>query len=63
MDETWAEEYRQALIEVIDRPELPVVFNLNIGHAMPRCIMPFGVDAVVDAAQQRIRFTPMEYNE
>lgn len=56
MDETYAEEYKQLLTEVIDRPELPVVFNLNIGHAMPRCIMPFGVDAVVDAEKQVIRF-------
>jgi len=32
-------------------------FNLNIGHAMPRCIIPFGVDAAVDAERQIIRFT------
>ena len=38
------------------RPELPIVFNLNIGHAMPRCIMPFGVPAEVDAEQQVICF-------
>ena len=56
MDETYAEEYKQLLTEVIDRPELPVVFNLNIGHAMPRCIMPFGVHAVVNAEKQVIRF-------
>jgi muramoyltetrapeptide carboxypeptidase LdcA involved in peptidoglycan recycling len=56
MDETYAEEYRQLLVEVIDRPELPIVFNINIGHAMPRCIIPFGVDAVVDAESQTIRF-------
>ncbi len=56
MDETYAQEYRQLLVQVIDRPDLPVVFNLNIGHAMPRCIIPFGVEAVVDVEQQRIRF-------
>ena len=56
MDETYMEEYRQLLPEVIDRPELPIVFNLNIGHAKPRCILPFGVEAVVDAKKQSIRF-------
>ena len=56
MDETYAEEYKQLLVEVIGRPELPIVFNLNIGHAMPRCILPFGVNAVVDAEKQSIRF-------
>jgi len=56
MDGTYAEEYRRLLTRVIDRPELPVVFNLNIGHAKPRCIIPFGVEAVVDAEKQVIRF-------
>ena len=56
MNETYAEEYRQLLVKVIGRPELPIVFNLNIGHAMPRCIMPFGVEATVDAEKQVIRF-------
>lgn len=56
MDETYAQEYRQLLIQVINKPDLPVVFNLNIGHAMPRCIIPFGVEAVVDAEKQYIRF-------
>ena len=56
MDETYAEEYKQLLVEVIGRPELPIVFNLNIGHAMPRCIMPFGMEATVDAEKQVIRF-------
>ena len=57
MDEIYADEYRRLLTEVTDRPELPIVFNINIGHAMPRCIIPFGVDAVVDTNKQMIRFS------
>ena len=38
-------------------PTLPIVANVNIGHATPRCIIPFGVDAVVDANQQQITFS------
>ncbi len=56
MDETYAEEYKQLLAKVIDRPQLPIVFNVNIGHAMPRCIIPFGIKAFVDADSQIIRF-------
>ena len=56
MDETYAEEYKKLLVEVIDRPELPIVFNINIGHALPRCIIPFGVQATVDADKQVITF-------
>lgn len=56
MDEVYAEAYRELLVKTIDRPGLPIVFNLNVGHALPRCIVPFGVDAVVDVERQRIRF-------
>ena len=56
MDETYAKEYKELLVKVIGRPELPIVFNINIGHAMPRCIMPFGIEAVVDTKNQIIRF-------
>lgn len=56
MDNTYALEYQKALTEVIDQPGLPVVCNLNIGHAQPRCILPFGVGATVDVEQQVIRF-------
>ena len=57
MDETYAEEYKRHLINVIGNPQLPVIYNINIGHATPRCIIPFGVEAVVDAENQIIRFT------
>ncbi|MGM9942121.1 MAG: S66 peptidase family protein [Bulleidia sp.] len=56
MNEKYMEEYHQILKEVIDNPNLPVVGNLNIGHAQPRCIIPLGVTAVVDVSQQVIRF-------
>lgn len=56
MDETYTMEYRKALIEIIDNPKLPVVCNINIGHAAPRCIIPFGVEAQIDTERQIIRF-------
>ena len=56
MDETYAKEYKQLLIDVIEKPDLPIVFNLNVGHSTPRCIIPFGVNAVVDVDKQIIRF-------
>lgn len=56
MDGAFEEEYKELLIEVIDDPRLPVLCNINIGHALPHCIMPFGMDAAVDADEQVIRF-------
>ena len=57
MDETYAQEYRLLLTKVIDRPDLPIVFNLNVGHSLPRCIIPFGINAFVDVNKQVIRFS------
>ncbi len=56
MDETYMAEYKKLLVSVIDNPSLPILFNVNIGHATPRCIIPFGVEATVDADAQVIRF-------
>lgn len=56
MDERYAREYHRILIDVINNPGLPIVGNVNIGHALPRCIIPFGVEASVDVGNQVIRF-------
>ncbi|MDO4200353.1 MAG: LD-carboxypeptidase [Clostridia bacterium] len=57
VNKIYEKEYKQALIEIIDDPKLPIVCNINIGHALPRCIIPFGIDANVDAENQIIRFS------
>lgn len=56
MNELYYEEYKKILVNVIDDETLPILFNINIGHATPRCIIPFGVHAEVDAVEQVIRF-------
>ena len=56
MDRKCEDEYKQILVEVINDPKLSIVCNLNIGHAAPRCILPFGVQACVDIDAQKITF-------
>ena len=56
MDETYQEQYHEILLDAVPRKDLPVLANLNVGHATPRCILPFGVEATVDAEAQIIRF-------
>ena len=56
MDDKYHAEYKAALREVIDDPRLPILCNVNIGHALPRCIIPFGPVATVDAENQTITF-------
>ena len=59
MDETFYDDYKEALLEIIDS-NIPIVYNLNVGHPTPRAIVPFGVHAYVDATEQVIRF---DYNK
>ena len=54
--ETYFDEYKAILKEVIDDPSLPVVVNINVGHASPRCVIPFGVRARVSVSAQEIVF-------
>ncbi|PID82578.1 MAG: carboxypeptidase [Clostridiales bacterium] len=56
MDELHYEEYKKVLVSVVDNKELPILYNVNIGHALPRCIIPFGKMANVDAEKQVITF-------
>ena len=46
MDGVWQAEYEALLPQVIADPELPVVCGVPVGHALPRCIVPFGVTAL-----------------
>lgn len=55
-DEVYYEEYKKILVEAVDNPDLPIVYNISVGHSLPRCIIPFGVKATVDAEKQKIIF-------
>ncbi len=56
MDELYFEEYKKIIVEEVSNKNLPIVANINVGHAVPRCIIPFGVNATVNTKEQVIRF-------
>ena len=53
-DEMYYEEYKRILKDVINNEKIPVVYNVNFGHAAPRCTLPYGVMAKVDMKHKRI---------
>ena len=55
-NEIYYDEYRKILLEEISNKDLSIVYNVNIGHSTPRCIIPFGVDAKVNVERQVITF-------
>ena len=55
-DEVYHDEYKEILLGEITNEKLPILYNINVGHATPRCIIPFGVEAEVDSKKQLISF-------
>lgn len=53
-DEAYYDEYKEILIKVVDNEKLPMVYNVNFGHATPRCALQYGVMAEVDMRQKKI---------
>lgn len=53
-DEAYYQEYKSILTEVIDNENLPIVYNVNFGHANPRCALQYGALAKVDMKQKKI---------
>lgn len=47
--EQYKEVYRTVIAHEAGRPELPIMFNVNFGHADPIGIIPYGVKCRLDA--------------
>ena len=47
--EPYKEVFRRVVGREAGRPDLPILFNLNIGHADPIGVLPIGVRARLDA--------------
>ena len=62
-NEIYFKEYKEILLEEIGNKDLSIVCNVNIGHATPRCIIPFGVHTKVDVSRQKMEFFYEEEEE
>lgn len=54
-DEAYYDEYKNILVNVVNNSELPIVYNVNFGHAAPRCALQYGAMARVDMKQKKIK--------
>ena len=58
-DETYYEEYKSAIRQVVVEEEhladLPIIYNVNIGHAKPIGILPYGIEAELNCNAKTIR--------
>jgi muramoyltetrapeptide carboxypeptidase LdcA involved in peptidoglycan recycling len=54
LNEQYYEEYKDIWRSVVDNAKLPILYNVNFGHATPRAILPYGAKAHVNAIKQEI---------
>lgn len=54
-DEQYYEEYKEIYYKVIENKDLPIIYNVNFGHAQPRCIIPYGIETEVDLDKKTIK--------
>lgn len=58
-DEEFYEEYKEVYRKVLHefhRETLPILYNVNVGHASPIGILPLGIEYEIDLDQKTIRF-------
>ena len=54
MNEKYYEEYKEVYRKVVANLDTPVLYNINFGHSIPRCIIPYGAKAVIDYDNKKI---------
>lgn len=47
-NEAYYEEYKEIYHKIIENKDLPIMYNVNFGHAYPRCIIPYGIEIEID---------------
>ena len=54
IDEKYYEEYKKVYKEVFKDIETPVLYNMNFGHSVPKCILPYDAVATIDYDKGKI---------
>ena len=54
-DEKYYEEYKEVYRKVFADLNTPVLYNINFGHCIPRCIIPYGAKAIIDYDNKEIK--------
>ena len=63
MDETYYEEYKDVYKKVLEGIDTPVLYNINFGHSVPRCILPYDALTEVDYDHPKILIKEKIFDE
>lgn len=48
----WHQELKKKIIEIVDDPNKPILYNVEIGHTDPILTIPIGIDAEINSSTQ-----------
>ena len=65
IDEVYYDEYKDVYKKVFADLDTPVLYNVNFGHAVPRCIIPYDAETTIDFDNKKIFVNSqmLEYSE
>ncbi|GBD66768.1 hypothetical protein TEHN7116_1732 [Tetragenococcus halophilus subsp. halophilus] len=55
-NEVYYEEYKKVYKEMVDNDTTPILYNLPFGHAFPRTLLPYGLQATIDTKEKTLSF-------
>ena len=53
-NETYYEEYKEIYNKVFNDIDTPILYNVNFGHSLPRCLLPYDAEATIDYDNKKI---------
>ena len=57
IDEKYYYEYKEVYKKVFSDLKTPLLYNVNFGHSVPRCILPYDAETTIDFDEKRIYIT------
>lgn len=54
-DEAYYDDYRSIYQALAEKYQLPLLYNVNFGHAHPRCILPIGQSVTLDLDAKTVK--------
>lgn len=55
MDEIYYDEYKKIYEKIFENSSVPILYNINFGHAVPRCFLQYNALATVDYDNKTIK--------
>lgn len=62
IDEVYYDEYKEIYKKVFSDLATPVMYNINFGHSVPRCILPYNAETIIDYDNRKIIVNEFIFN-